>query len=262
MNSSIDLLLLIVAYHPKQQEVDKLGECLAQLPENIRYAIVANDYQPGEPINQLSDNSLKFIRSHSNLGYGKAVNLLANSFSSLPPYIAVLNTDLSWSPETFPITIKWLSHNKDVCLAVPQIVNSKGNIEKLCKRNPTFLGLFSRRFLPEYIKPKWLKKYDAWYCMDDYDYFSLFDSSYLSGCCMIMDSSVFINSGGFDERFFLYLEDADLTRRFSSFGRCVHFPYTHVTHNWGRGNHTDIWLSIVNIISAFKYFLKWGLKLW
>ena len=32
------------------------------------------------------------------------------------------------------------------------------------------------------------------------------------------------------------------------------FSYAHVTHNWGRGNHTDIWLSIVNIISAFKYF--------
>ena len=261
MNSSIDLLLLIVAYHPKQQEVDELGQCLAQLPENIRYAIVANDYQPGEPINQLSDNSLKFIRSHSNLGYGKAANLLVNSFSFLQPYIAVLNTDLSWSPETFPVTIKWLFHNRDVCLAVPQIVNPNGNIEKLCKRNPTLLGLFSRRFLPEYIKPKWLKKYDAWYCMDDYDYSSIFESSYLSGCCMIIDSSAFINSGGFDERYFLYLEDADLTRRLSCFGRCVHFPFANVTHNWGRGNHTDIWLSIVNIMSAFKYFLKWGLKL-
>ena len=82
MNSSIDLILLIVAYHPRQQEVDELGQCLDQLPDHIRYAIIANDYQFGEPINQLSANALKFIRSPLNLGYGRAVNLLANSFAS------------------------------------------------------------------------------------------------------------------------------------------------------------------------------------
>tara|TARA_B100000925_G_scaffold287937_1_gene268051 strand:- start:2202 stop:2990 length:789 start_codon:yes stop_codon:yes gene_type:complete len=262
MNSSIDLLLLIVAYHPKQQEIDELGQCLEQLPEKIRYAIVANDYKPGEPINKLSNNALKFIRLSSNLGYGRAANLLANSFVTLPPYVAVLNTDLSWSPETFPLTLQWLFNNKDVCLAVPQIVNQNGDIEKLCKRNPTLLALFSRRFLPEYVKPKWLKRYDAWYCMNDHDYTSVFESSYLSGCCMIINSSIFINSGGFDERFFLYLEDADLTRRLTSFGKCVHLPYVNVIHNWGRGNHKKMWLSIINIFSACKYFFKWGLSLW
>jgi len=262
MNSSIHLLLLIVAYHPKQQEVDELGQCLKQLSEKIRYAIVVNDYHSVEPIDQLADNALKFIRVSSNLGYGKAVNLLVNSFVSLPPYIAVLNTDLSWSSETFPVALKWLSCNKDVCLAVPQIVNPNGDIEKLCKRNPTLLALFSRRFFPEYAKPKWLKRYDAWYCMNDYDYTSIFESSYLSGCCMIINSSIFIKSGGFDERYFLYLEDADLTRKLSSFGRCVHFPYANVTHNWGRGNHKEMWLSMINILSACQYFLKWGLVLW
>ena len=182
MHLSIDLLLLFVAYHPKQQEIDDLKECLDQLPGNIGYAIVANDYQSGESINQLSANAVEFIRSPSNLGYGRAVNLLVKSFVSLPPYIAVLNTDLTWTPETFPVIIEWLSNNKDVCLAVPQVLNQNGDVEKLCKRNPTLLGLLSRRFVPEYFKPKWLKKYDAWYCMSDCDYNSIFESSYLSGC--------------------------------------------------------------------------------
>ena len=66
MNPSIDLILLIVAYHPMQQEVDELGQCLDQLPDQIRYAIIANDYQSGEPINQLSTNALKFIGSPFN----------------------------------------------------------------------------------------------------------------------------------------------------------------------------------------------------
>ena len=61
----------------------------------------------------------------------------------------------------------------------------------------------------------------------------------LAAVCMIIDSSVFINSGGFDERYFLYLEDADLTRSLSNFGRCIHFPYSQITHKWGRGNYKE-----------------------
>tara|TARA_B100000674_G_scaffold451231_1_gene421845 strand:+ start:991 stop:1779 length:789 start_codon:yes stop_codon:yes gene_type:complete len=262
MHSSIDLLLIIVAYHPKQQEVDELRQCLDQLPRTIGYAIIANDYQSTEPINQLSANALKFLKSPSNLGYGRAVNLLVNSFASLPAYIAVLNTDVTWIPGAFSSTIEWLSHNKNVCLAVPQVVNKYGEIQKLCKRNPTFLGLFSRRFFPESVKPKWLKKYDAWYCMNDHDYNSVFESTYLSGCCMIIDTSVFINSGGFDERYFLYLEDADLTRSLSRYGKCIHYPYSQITHNWGRGNYKSIRLLFVSIFSAYKYFSKWGFSLW
>ena len=239
-----------------------MRQCLDQLPATIRYAIVANDYQVGEPINQLSANSFKFIKSPSNLGYGRAVNLLVNSITSLPAYIAVLNTDVTWTPETFPHTLTWLSHNKDVCLAVPKVVDQNGVIQKLCKRNPTLLGLFSRRFFPDCIKPKWLNTYDSWYCMKDHDYNSVFESSYLSGCCMIINSSIFISSGGFDERYFLYLEDADLTRSLSRFGRCIHFPYSQITHKWGRGNYKSIQLLFVNLISAYKYFCKWGFSLW
>ena len=262
MNASIDLLLIIVAYHPKEKEVNELRQCLDKLPKTIRYSIIANDYQSGEPITELSANALKFIKSPSNLGYGRAVNLLVNSFTSLPAYIAVLNTDLIWVPETFPAIIRWLSYNKDVCLAVPQILNQNGDIQKLCKNNPTLLALLSRRFVPECVKPKWLRDYDSWYCMSDHDYYSIFECSYLSGCCMIIDSSAFINSGGFDERFFLYLEDADLTRSLSRFGRCIHFPYSQITHKWGRGNYKSIQLLFVNVISAYKYFLKWGFSLW
>ena len=59
--------------------------------------------------------------------------------------------------------------------------------------------------------------------MNAYDYGSIFDVPYLSGCCMVARSSSFIDCGGFDERYFLYLEDADLTRMLSETGRCIHF---------------------------------------
>ena len=66
----------------------------------------------------------------------------------------------------------------------------------------------------------------------------------------------------FDERFFMYLEDADLTRRLSKFGKCIHNPFFKVRHVWAKGSRNNKYLSIIAIISFVKYSLKWGLKLY
>lgn len=257
-----ELLLLIVAYHPSQLEVDQLRSCLEDLSSNIGYAVVVNDHRKGEPVEQLADGADYFLANRDNPGYGRAVNRLVVRLGALPEFIGILNTDLSWEPESFEGMLKWLSGHSAVNLAVPQIVNESGNITKLCKQNPTLLGLLSRRFLPDIIKPRWLKHYDRWYEMADYDYNSIIDSTYLSGCCMLVRSEAFRGAGGFDERYFLYLEDADLTRTLSLEGRCIHLPIAQVVHGWGRGNYHNLDLMAVNLISAWHYFRKWGWALW
>ena len=67
---------------------------------------------------------------------------------------------------------------------------------------------------------------------------------------------------GFDPRFFLYFEDADITRRLGRHGRTVHLPVAEVMHHWGRGSYTSFWLTMVNLHSAWLYFRKWGLRWW
>ena len=98
--------------------------------------------------------------------------------------------------------------------------------------------------------------------MADQNYEEVFEAPYLSGCCMLIRSEAFRRAGGFDERYFLYLEDADLTRSLARDGRCVHLPVAAVVHNWGRGNYRNLWLMAVNLASAWHYFCKWGWALW
>ena len=98
--------------------------------------------------------------------------------------------------------------------------------------------------------------------MADSSYDDQFDVPYLSGCCMVMQSKPFLQIGGFDERYFLYLEDADLTREMSSWGRCQHFSAASVVHSWGRGNYKSLRLMVVNVQSAWRYFCKWGWAFW
>ena len=256
------LLLLLVAYHPSPLEVEQLQACLGELPPQVGYAVVVNDHQPGEPVEQLAAGADCFLTNRDNPGYGRAVNRLVVRLGQLPPYIGVLNTDLSWSSGTFEQLLEWLQQHSEVSLAVPQILDETGTPQRLCKHHPTLLGLFSRRFLPTWLKPGWLKRYDRWDVMAEQDYTSVFDAPYLSGCCMLIRSEAFRRVGGFDERYFLYLEDADLTRSLAGEGRCVHLPVAGVVHGWGRGNYRNLGLMAVNLASAWHYFRKWGWALW
>ena len=256
------LLLLLVAYHPSPLEVEQLQACLAKLPPEVGYAVVVNDHQPGEPVDQLAAAADLFLANPDNPGYGRAVNRLVVRLGPLPPYIGVLNTDLSWEPGSFEQLLAWLQRHPQVSLAVPQILDEQGTPQKLCKHHPTVLGLFSRRFLPNGLKPGWLQRYDRWYVMADQNYEEVFEAPYLSGCCMLIRSEAFRRVGGFDERYFLYLEDADLTRSLAREGRCVHLPVASVVHGWGRGNYRNLGLMAVNLTSAWHYFRKWGWALW
>jgi GT2 family glycosyltransferase len=256
------LLLLLVAYHPSQREVDQLQACLAELPPQLGYAVVVNDHHPGEPVEQLAAGADGFLANPDNPGYGRAVNRLVAHLGQVPPYIGVLNTDLTWPGGTFEQLRGWLQQHPHVSLAVPQILDEAGSPQKLCKHNPTVLGLFSRRFLPGWLKPAWLKRYDSWYVMADQHYQEVFEAPYLSGCCMLICSDAFCRAGGFDERYFLYLEDADLTRTLAREGSCVHLPVAGVVHGWGRGNYRNLGLMAVNLASAWHYFRKWGWALW
>ena len=259
---SRQLLLLLVAYHPSSEEVGHLQACLSVLPEQVGYAVVVNDHLTGEAVEQLADGADCFLPNADNPGYGRAVNRLVAQLEEIPSYLGVLNTDLTWAAGTFEQLLGWLQQHPDVSLAVPQIFDGAGTPQKLCKRHPTVLGLFSRRFLPDWLKPAWLKRYDRWYVMADQDYQKVFEVPYLSGCCMLMRSDAFRRVGGFDERYFLYLEDADLTRSLASEGKCVHLPVAGVVHNWGRGNYRNLSLMLVNLSSAWHYFSKWGWTLW
>jgi GT2 family glycosyltransferase len=259
------LLLCFVSFHTSAREVEQLQGCLHHLPDHIGYAVVVNDYRPPEPIERLREKAVVFLTNNDNCGYGRAINRLARKLEercgALPDYLGILNTDLTWRNGTFEQLLDWMAKHQDVSLAVPQILDRHGEVQRLCKQNPTILGLFSRRFIPESLKPTWLKRYDAWYEMADQDYWSIFDVPYLSGCCMIAKSKHFKAIDGFDEHFFLYLEDADLTRSMGKKGRSVHLPIAEIQHNWGRGNHRSLRLTMVNIHSAWVYFTKWGWKL-
>ena len=137
-----------------------------------------------------------------------------------------------------------------------------GQEEYLAKRYPSVLVLLMRAFAPGWLQNPFQKQMSGYELQDLPISGPLQDVPLLSGCCMVVQPRAFRAVGGFDERFFLYLEDADLTRALTAQGRCVHLPVASVRHGWGRGSYRSWRLMLVNLHSAWLYFSKWGWRWW
>ena len=69
--------------------------------------------------------------------------------------------------------------------------------------------------------------------------------------------TAFKELGGFDERYFMYLEDADLALKSKSKGKVMMLPQFEVTHAWERESSKSFKYLFIHIISSFKFLLKW-----
>jgi GT2 family glycosyltransferase len=95
--------------------------------------------------------------------------------------------------------------------------------------------------------------------MRDFNYDLEMEVQCLSGCFMFFRSTVLLELRGFDEQFFLYFEDFDLSMRSSRLARNVYLPSSSIVHE-RQSAHRKSWrLKIAFIVSAVRYFLKWGI---
>jgi GT2 family glycosyltransferase len=121
------------------------------------------------------------------------------------------------------------------------------------------LDLFLRRFLKDV---RWqrlqnrMKKYE----MLDIGYDRIIDVPFVNGAFMFVRTSCLRAVGGFDSRYFLYFEDADLSREIQKTHRTVYYPFVSVTHYWERAAHKSTKAALILIANGIRFFNKWGWK--
>ena len=140
---------------------------------------------------------------------------------------------------------------------MPKILYPDDQVQYLCKQLPTPFDLIGRRFIPGFLKPVFKKRFDR-YETRDRDYNRAMEVPHLSGCFMMLRTGVFETVGLFDERFFMYLEDVDYSRRVHARYKTVYYPGVSVYHQYHKGSYKR-WRHLeYHIVSAVKYFNKWG----
>ena len=158
--------------------------------------------------------------------------------------------------------ILYIDKRKDICCAAPLIVNENDEIQYSVKKNPTILSLLLGRFkiLQAFVP---FKKYFQKHINFHKDYRKdEIQSSYLSGCFLIVKSTTYHAIKGFTKEFFLHLEDADFSRKCSLIGRTIHLPKAKVIHKWERGSHKSIIQMFHLTKSIWVYLSIWGIKLY
>lgn len=114
-----------------------------------------------------------------------------------------------------------------------------------------------RRFLPG-----WLQSLLRGY-MDRYELRGLENSEssvvpFLSGCFVMTRRAVLQAVGGFNESYFLYMEDVDLCRRMAVHSELLYWPQISVTHGFRRESHRSLKLMLTHLRSSIHYFNQWG----
>ncbi len=246
----------IVLYNNPLAMLKKAIKSVLDTSLNITLYLIDNS--PIDTLKTLAalDTRITYIHNPSNLGYGAAHNIaIAKSIESGINYHLVLNPDVYFENGVLEKVVTYMDANLDVGLLMPKVLYPNGDIQYIAKLLPTPWDLFARRFIP--IK-SYLEKINRRYSLIFFDYSSTVQIPFVSGCFMFLRTDTLKQVGIFDENYFMYLEDADLSRRIGTISKTILYPHVHIYHEYERGAHKSFRLLWIFICSTFTYFNKYG----
>ena len=202
---------------------------------------------------------LHLVQGHGNVGYGRGHNLAIKP--SRADFYLVMNPDVVMAPDALAVGIAYLQQHPQVAVASPAARGLDGVRQYLCKRYPSLLAFLARGFFPVWLK-RVFKGQLAHFEMHDLGH----DEPHhgvpiVSGCFMLCRTAALQQVGGFDENYFLYFEDFDLSLRLGRQGQLAYLPRMKITHAGGhsaRKGWRHIWMFIR---SGMRFFNTWGWRL-
>lgn len=204
--------------------------------------------------------TIEIITGHGNIGFGSGQNLCLSKVRS--DYHFILNSDLTFNEGALINAISFLEDERysDTVLLAPKLLNLDGSTQYGIKLYPSVFVLIlrfigNRFFSTLYAKHVFLYEEREKVALD-----RLSNAEIISGCCMLFRTPALKKLEGFDERFFLYFEDFDLSIRANELGKVVYNPSVVITH-YGGGAGRKGWLHIRMFMrSAIQFFNKHGWK--
>lgn len=247
---------LIVAYLKARHE--KLLNSLQVLVIDNGATLQVQDF---EKLDSLESVTVKLISNSMNIGFGAAHNQ-GLGYSETDQHL-ILNPDVLIDPDAIDTGIRYLRDNHDCGLLAPRGFDLIGQDAYLCKHSPNLLDLFVRGFAPGSIKSLFKKRLSKYEKREAIELpFELESQDVASGCFMLGRTELLKYIGGFDDRFFLYFEDYDLSQRLMTFCKIVYLPTLQVKHAGGQSARKGLLHVCYFLCSAVRYFNKHGWRVW
>ena len=202
--------------------------------------------------------AVRLLQPRCNEGYGAGHNRAVATLNSRIHII--LNPDVELSPDSVRLALEAFHSQQDIALLAPIGFNPMGDPEYLAKAYPSVAVLGLRALAPKAVK-SFFDKALARYEMRDREPDSTLRAITLaSGCCMWVRRSIFDQVGGFDESFFLYFEDYDLSLKMGAVGKVMEHRAIEIVHHGGQASRKGLSHVRWFVLGALKFFKRWGWK--
>lgn len=96
--------------------------------------------------------------------------------------------------------------------------------------------------------------------MKDKDLTRPTEIEFCTGSFSAVRTRTFRAVGGFDEKYFMYVEDADLTQKMRTQGKAYLVPQFTAIHAWHRAAHRSLKPALWQTGNLLRYFSKWGFR--
>lgn len=259
MNQSVSLSFAIVT-HNNQDKIKSTVLSIIEAVDGIypyKIFVIDNEStdQTIEAIRGISNSQIEIIQS-KNQGFGFGHNIVLSKLESM--YHFIVNPDIQIKDsQSLKIMIDYMNKNPNVGLLSPLILNDDGSIQHIFRNIPSVLDA-AIRFAGKNI----LRKRQDKFINLESGYDQILPIENASGSFMLVRTEIFKEVKGFDERYFMYYEDVDLTRKINEISTAMFVPTARVVHSWERANGRNIKYIYIMLTSLYKYMNKWGWKFW
>nr|MBN2278576.1 glycosyltransferase family 2 protein [candidate division Zixibacteria bacterium] len=252
--SPIEISALMVTFNSESNIVPALKSLMAEMASVRGEVLVYDNNSSDATINAIRSVSpnIQIIQSNKNLGFAAGNNRAAEVARG--KYLLFANPDLILDKGCLSELLEVFGARPDAGAVAARLRNEDNSFQPTCRNFPDMKNIFFSR--GSALAAGKDKSGHGRYTLGDFDKITSVPAA--AATCLMMEREFFLKIGGFDERFFLFMEDTDLCLRISRADRTVYFvPGAGAVHLWGRGTPASSFRRrFHHHLSAWKYFLK------
>ncbi len=210
----------------------------------VNTVIVVDNASTDRSVDNLpEDKRIRVIKNTANLGFAKACNQGFKICTA--EFVLLLNPDAQLLTDTLKDSSAYMNVHPEVDILGARLLDDNGKTTASCARFPTPLRIFYdasglSKLFPSVFTPSTL--------MTDWNHAESRFVDQLMGAFMFMRRSVFDTIGYFDERFFVYYEELDFSKRLAMVGGKSFFNHDITAVHSGEGTTSNV--------KAFRLFLS------
>lgn len=231
------MTVVTVTYSPGSHLDRFLSSLTVATDLPVTVVMVDNGSVDGAPEEALERYpNIQLIRTGSNLGYGRAVNRAVTQAAPEGEFVVVANPDVVWSPGSIDVLVQAAQRWPRAATLGPLIRDPDGSVYPSARHRPGFI----RGGMHAVVGFIW--KRNPWSKVYRQEHLEPSERAvdWLSGACLLVRRAAFDEVGGFDERYFMYMEDVDLGERLGRAGwHNIYVPSAEVLHDKGHSTRRD-----------------------